>query len=81
MQFRRILFEVTDSVATTDLNRPDSLNSVVAQMPVDLRRALNARSDAGQLLKRNEELARDRPECLRLNTMSAWCCNATTRRW
>jgi enoyl-CoA hydratase/carnithine racemase len=65
MQFGCILFEVTDSVATTDVNRPDSLNSVVAQMPVDLRRALDARSVAGQLLKRNEDLARDRRECLR----------------
>lgn len=38
--FQNILFEVSDSIATLTLNRPDRLNSFTAAMHLDIRNAL-----------------------------------------
>ena len=42
MQFSTLLYDVSDRVATITLNRPERLNAINAQMPGELRRAVEA---------------------------------------
>ncbi|MCW5621942.1 MAG: 2-(1,2-epoxy-1,2-dihydrophenyl)acetyl-CoA isomerase PaaG, partial [Burkholderiales bacterium] len=47
MPYRTILFDITDSIATITLNRPDKLNSFTEDMHAELREALQQVRDPG----------------------------------